>query len=141
MAGLDIRVDTHELTLPSEALLARTRSLSRLMPSAADALVSAVSDVFDAEGPGWEPLAESTLRNRRGSIAKILQDTGISAGSTSAAHGSNFAEARGGTSYLVYHVNGTRYMPRRDPFDLGPFEDPTLDEIEDMFLDSVLAAA
>lgn len=61
--------------------LAAGDNASDIMAVVADMLVSEVSDKFDQEGPGWAPLAESTLRQRRGGTAQILSDTGRFAGS------------------------------------------------------------
>lgn len=130
--------DFAELQLLVDSFERQGRSLSRLMPAVAEVLVAAVSDVYDAEGPGWEPLKEATLKKRRGTVGKILQDTGVMAGSTSAGYGSDFAEARGGASYSVFHAPDDQ---GRNPFDLGPFEEPALREIEEMLLDELLKGA
>jgi phage gpG-like protein len=99
----------------------------------AELLVAGVHDVFEAEGPGWAPLAESTLKARRkgGAGAKILQDTGVMAGSIAPAWGDTYAEAFAGVSYAIYHVSKEprSHLPLRDFFNLGPFESPLLDEV------------
>jgi phage gpG-like protein len=129
-----VRVDTSEIAGTLYQLQAKGKALSGLMPAFAEELVSAVSDVYEAEGPGWEPLAESTLARRRGSIAKILQDTGVMAQSTAPGYGGDWAEAYAGASYADFHATGTRYMPKRNPFDLGPFEAEVLESLADMAL-------
>ncbi len=135
---MQARIDGHEILVELDKLERRARSLSRVMPVAAEALVSAVSDVYEAEGPGWEPLAASTLRQRRGSSAKILQDSGVMAASTSPSHGNDWAEASAGVPYAKFHSAGTRRMPRRDPFDLGPFMDPVLEDVAELLAEEAV---
>lgn len=108
------------------------RDLDPVKPLIEDAMIAAVSDVYAAEGPGWAPLAESTLERRRGSSAVILQDTGIMVGSTAAESGRDYVEAFAGAAYADYHATGTSRMPKRNPFDLGPFEGPLLEDVADM---------
>lgn len=112
------------------------RNLGPALPAVEQALIAAIDDVYEAEGPGWEPLAEATLRQRRkgGAGAKILQDTGVMVGSTESVIGSDYVEAFSGVEYAKYHASGTSRMPRRDPFDLGPFEQALLDDVADMLL-------
>lgn len=127
------RVDSRELALVLEQLGSTARQrVSRVLPAVAEALVSAVSDVYDAEGPGWEPLKEGTLRGRRGSSSRILQDTGVMAGSTHGVTGNDWAEAAAGVDYANFHATGTGRMARRDPFDLGKNESRVLEDIAQM---------
>lgn len=108
-----------------------------LLPAISELLISAVSDVFEAQGPGWAPLAESTLkarRNKNKDSARILRDTGVMIGSLAGQYGWPYAEAVLGASYAYFHVTGTEHMPRRDPTDLGPGEQPLLDEVSDLIL-------
>lgn len=111
--------------------------IDHLLPAIAEMLVGAVHDVFEAEGPGWEPLAEVTKQHRRGSSFKILQDTGAFAGSIDPAWGSTYAEAHAGVSYAIFHVTGTSRMKKRNPFELGPFEAPLLDEVAELLGESL----
>lgn len=120
---------------------AQGRSLQGAMPVIADMLVGAVMDVFDAEGPGWEPLAEATLKRRRNrdkSSAKILQDSGVLAGTMGTVIGADFVEAVAAASYGIFHVTGTKRMPKRDFTDLGPFESPLLDDIAATLLEQIV---
>jgi phage gpG-like protein len=133
-----VRVDTGELEGVLYEYRGRARNLRRVMPVVADALVSAVSDVFEAEGPDWEPLAESTLRQRRGTSSKILQDTGLFAESVTPECGADFAEARAGVAYGEFHATGTKHMPKRNPFDLGPFEADVLEDAADIIAAEVV---
>jgi len=108
---------------------AHGKSIDRALPVVAEMLHGAVNDVFEAEGPGWEPLSDATKAARRGTSFKILQDTGLLAGSLEPSYGSTYAEVVDGTTYGHYHVTGTKRMPKRDWTDLGPFEEPLLDEV------------
>jgi phage gpG-like protein len=135
MAGAPVvRVDTSEIAGTIYRLQAKGKALSGLMPAFAEELVSAVSDVYEAEGPGWESLKPETLKRRRGTIAKILQDTGAMAGHTSPGYGGDWAEAYAPESYADFHATGTRFMHKRNPFDLGPFEEEVLESLADMAL-------
>jgi phage gpG-like protein len=121
----------------------RGAQIGAYMPAAAELLVSAVHDVVEAEGPGWEPLKEATLARRRkhGRDAKMLQDTGVALGTLDTAYGADFAEAVFGVPYMMPHVDGAPSinLPRRDPTDLGPFEGPLLDEVSKLLLDALTA--
>jgi len=130
-------IDTRELAAVVHTLEAKGRQLDRLMPQIAEILVAAVDDVYEAEGPDWDDLAQSTKRQRRGSTYTILQDTGKMAGSTMGHAGANWAEARAHDAKARYHASGTSKMPQRNPFDLGPFEDEALDEIAELLLQEV----
>ena len=95
--------------------------MSPTMAIVAESLVAAVSDEFESAGRGrWEPLAESTLKRRRGSEAQILKDTGRFAGSIQADSGADFAEAATDVSYAVFHVSDEprTVIPLRNPFDI-----------------------
>jgi phage gpG-like protein len=127
-------VDTSELVAAIAELEARGKNVSKLTPAIAEMLVSAVHDVYDAEGPNWQDLADSTKEARRGTSYKILQDTGVMAGSTAPSHGSDYAVAFAGAAYADFHSSGTVNMPRRDPFDLGPFEEVVLKDVADLVL-------
>lgn len=132
-----VRVDAQEFAGAVYRLRAKGSALSKLMPAFADALVAAVSDVYEAEGPGWDDLAPSTQQARRGSTYKILQDTGVMAGSTSPGYGIDWAEAYAGVAYADFHATGTERMPKRNPFDLGPFEADVLEDLAQMAADEV----
>ncbi len=132
-----ISIDNSEVLAALKELDAKGRQITHLMPVVAEMLVAGVSDVYDAEGPGWKDLADSTNQQRRGTSYKILQDTGVMAGSTSPGHGSDWAEAFGGAAYTIFHVTGTKHMARRDPFDLGPFLQDVLDDVGDLVLSEV----
>lgn len=140
MALLDIKADS---TL--EDVLRQFREqghdLSPFLPAAGALLAAAVSDVFDAEGPGWEPLAEVTLKARRGSSSRILQDTGVLAASVTSVdnvqQGADFVEVVDGTTYGYWHTVGNKRMPKRDWTDLGPFEQPLLEDVAEMLSEAL----
>lgn len=131
MSDLQVTSDSNLQRVLSE-LEVQGGKVTHLMPTIAEMLLGAVADVFEAEGPGWEPLAESTKRGRRGTSQKILQDSGAFAGTIDAAWGESYAEAVAGVSYAIFHVTGTERMPKRNPFELGPFEGPLLDEVAEL---------
>lgn len=128
-----ITVDTSELKAAVVQLEAKGKTVSRLMPAIAEMLVAGVNDVYEAEGPGWKDLAESTKQARRGTSYKILQDTGLMA-ATQAGSGADWAEAYSGAPYADFHSRGNDRLPRRDPFDLGPFMEDVMLDIEDLVL-------
>jgi len=133
-----VRVDSSELVHAIYQYQGRARNLRRVLPAVGDALVAVVSDVYEAEGPDWEPLTDATKSQRRGSTEKILQDTGVMKDSTERAVGADWVEALGGAAYTDFHATGTRFMPKRNPFDLGPFEEDFLEDAADMFADEVV---
>jgi phage gpG-like protein len=131
----EIKVDS-TLQLVLQQLQHQAQSIHNALPIIAEMLVAGVHDVFEAEGPGWAPLAEATLRARRGggAGAKILQDTGMMSGSISPGWGDNYAEAFAGVSYAIYHVSKEprHHLPLRDFFNLGPYEQPILNEVAEL---------
>jgi hypothetical protein len=143
MALIDIKADSN-----LESVLRQFREqghdLSPFLPVAGALLVAAVSDVFDAQGPGWEPLAEATIKARRNSDAssiQILQDTGVLAASVTSVdnvnQGADFVEVVDGTTYGYWHTVGTKRMPKRDWTDLGPFEQPLLEDVAEAMMESL----
>jgi phage gpG-like protein len=136
---VDISLDNTDLLKVLQKLGANAKSAAAsAAPTVAKMMVSAVHDVYDAEGPGWKDLADSTKLQRRGTSYKILQDFGVMAESTAQAFGLDWAEAHGGAAYTIFHVTGTKYMVARDPFDLGPFLQDVLDETADLLLQRVV---
>jgi phage gpG-like protein len=121
MSGVEVSVDARELQALLKKKAAAVADLSPTMAVIAEQLVAAVNDEFETAGHGkWPPLAESTLRGRRGSAAQILVDTGRFAASIRADSGPNFAEAATDVSYAVYHVSDAprSVIPLRNPFDV-----------------------
>jgi len=130
--GTAIDADFGELAGVIATFEKKGKNLGRMMPVVAEALKSAVDDVYEAEGPGWTPLAESTIEKRRGTSSKILQDTGVMASSTMTRYGQDYAEAWAHVGYAKYHASGTERMPQRNPFDLGPFEADLLADVAEL---------
>jgi phage gpG-like protein len=129
LAGLDVSPILDVL----EDFKERAGDFQGVLPIIAGDLVTAVSDVFEAEGPGWAPLAESTLLSRRGEEALILQDTGNLAGTISPGFGADWAEAFSPMSYAIFHVTGTSQMPKRNPFEFPEdIEADLLEEVADV---------
>lgn len=105
----------------------RGNNLEDLTPAIAQLLVSAVEDVFETEGFGaWPDLAPATIRARRGTGAKMLQDTGNMAGSIRPRHGARVAEAFTSVPYAKYHISKEprTIIPLRDFLDIK-FDDVT----------------
>lgn len=125
-----------------DSLTRRGKNLGRLTPIIAEMLVVAVQDRIEAEGPGWPPLAKSTLakRRKRGRGAKMLQDTSHLIQNIHGEHGPDFAEAATNVPYIKYHLRGGEIIPKRNPFELEPKEaDRIADEVVDMLLSELLA--
>ena len=131
---MEIKIDASPLRRIVAELEQRGRDLRETTPQIAEILVAAVADVFEAEGPGWPGLAESTLRSRRGGGggAKILQDTGRLAGSIQPSHGDDWGAAGTGVGYGLFHVTGTGRMPARDFLAID--FDATTAEVADLLL-------
>jgi phage gpG-like protein len=132
-----VTVSSAELLDVVRAFERRHASLGAVTPIMAEMLVSAVGDVFEAEGPGWKRLADSTLEKRRqhGRGAKILQDTGVLAASISARHGPDFAEAATNSPYVVVHLAGGPVIPKRNPFEIDAGR--VLDESIELLLNAL----
>jgi len=106
---------------------------SPIMAIIAEDLAAAVSDRYESEGDGeWPPLADATLRLRRAGGAKILQDSGILAGSTQPSHGPDFAEATTDVDYIKFHLDGGEKIPKRNPFEI---DERIFDEAEAQLLE------
>lgn len=137
----DVEVDVKDVEKRLDEFKRKGGDLSPSMAIVAEMLVSGVSDEFDSEGQGnWDELKKSTLRKRRkgGAGAKILQDSGLFAGSIQPHHGADFAEASTNVDYAVHHVFGApkANVPERNPFDI---EDRVFDEAVDLILERVVA--
>jgi phage gpG-like protein len=132
-----VTVDLGELTGNITAMAARAADMSDTMAVIADTLASAVSDKFDQQGPGWQGLAESTLRSRRGGSAQILSDSGRLAGSIQPDSDADSAEAATDVEYAVYHVSAAprSKIPLRDFFDLP---DSVYEEAEQTIIEAII---
>ena len=96
-------------------------------------------DIFLQEGPGWAPLADSTLRSREYPGLPILQQTGdlmrsvidhpiLEVSRKQLLYGTS-------NPYAQYHEEGTSRMPAR-PF-LGPVMDDIMPEIRKRFINYI----
>lgn len=110
---------------------------ARAMPIVAEAMVTAVQEVFEQEGavgphPLWPGLKDSTKRQRRGTEPFwILRDTGTMAASIEPEAGDTYAQAFTDSPYFTYHRTGTSRMAKRDPYQID--EDAFLLEAYDVF--------
>lgn len=136
-----VRFDAKELGKIFDEMLERGERIpAAVLPNVAQILVSAVEDEFATEGRGkWQQLADETLarRRREGRGAKILQDTGIFAGSITPFVGADFAEALTNVPYAVFHTSDAprKIIPYRNPFDID------MEAAEQQMIDLVLQAA
>jgi phage gpG-like protein len=119
--GARVDFDFSELAAVIEEMGANVADVPRALPVVAEALVSRVADVFDAEGavggrPRWQDLAESTKRRRGGSYM-ILQDSGLMA-NVHPTWDDTMAGAYSNAPYAVFHVSPLprRVIPLRDFF-------------------------
>lgn len=94
----------------------------------ADLFRSQIGDRFDAEGPGWSPLKDSTVasKGRQGLSSKILQATGAGRASLAETGGDNVEVVTGDTlifgsslGYMGFHQRGTSKMAQRKVIDFG----------------------
>lgn len=136
MAGAVV-IQTEELRRIAGWFEDRHRSLSALTPTIAQMLVTGVNDVFEAQGPGWQRLSESTIEKRRedGRGARIMQDTGVLAASIVGASSQDDAEAMTNVPYIIYHLDGGPIIPKRNPFEID--EGVVLDQTVELLLNAM----
>ncbi len=135
-----VTADTKELEKAVASYGRRSADLSSTMAQVAEHLVSAVNDRWNSAGDGeWEPLAESTLKARRGTTAQILIDTGRAVASVKADHGPDYAEASTDVGYMRFHASEEprTVIPYRNPFDL---KDEALEEAAAMIAEAIAQA-
>lgn len=115
----EVFVDASQLTRFIRSLELRAKNL-KLAPIGEIAR-TAVDDVFQAEGavgrnPKWDPLTQATIdRNPRRAGGMILQATGLMANIQTNVQPQRVTIASP-AKYARHHVNGTRWMPKRDFF-------------------------
>jgi phage gpG-like protein len=137
-----VQFDATEIAKVFDELLERGQRVGEeVMPAMAEILVSAVQEEFETGGRGkWKELADSTLakRRREGKGAKILEDTGIFAGSITQDVGADFAEAYTNVPYAIFHTSDEprTLIPYRNPFDVD--QDATGDEMVRLILDAAV---
>lgn len=144
-------IDSSELFRALEQLRdAGADVAAETMPVLAEILVSAVHEVFEREGavagkPRWPELAESTKEKRRkrqsSGVFKILQDTGVLAGSIMPHADQAVAEAFTNVPYAGYHISSAprHKIPLRDFTDID-FDSAQRDAV-DVILAQVLDTA
>ena len=120
MPEVTARFDMTEVVQELDRLLRRAYNSRDINMQVATIMQRMVDDKFEEEGPGWQPLSAATLDRRRGggAGARILQDTGVLANGIAVGAGDDFAEVFTNTQYAKFHVEGTRFMPKRDFFDI-----------------------
>jgi len=123
-----VEIDFSAMMGAVQGLSRQLSDAHRTLPVIAEALVSSVQDVFEHEGqvggkPRWKELKRKRKRNRGGG-QKILQDTGILAGSIAPASSDRWVAAYTGVAYAKYHVSKERrkVIPLRDFFDIDRAE-------------------
>lgn len=104
VAGLTKRIE--EIHATAE----RLRDLTPAMQAAASAVTKGISDRFrsatDWDGQPWQPLAASTVANRRKGSKRILQDTGVLKNSITATAGKRSLTFGTITPYAGIHQFG-----------------------------------
>lgn len=107
-------------------------------------IVEGIQEEFETAGHGkWEPLAESTMKSRRGTIAQILVDTGAMRGSIdeSAIEVSDTSvTVASNVEYQVFHVSdeARTKIPLRDFYDI---QEKYYDLAAETLLDGILKEA
>lgn len=119
-----VTIDFSALMGAVKGLHRKLSDAHRTVPVIAEALVSSVQDVFEAEGavggkPKWKALARQRKRNA-GGAQRILQDTGVMAASITPASSDRWVAAYTGVAYAKYHVSSLprKVIPLRDFFDI-----------------------
>lgn len=133
----EVTLDSTGLTAVINQYVANAGQLEPVAQQIAAMLVAAVDEEWDSGGHGqWEQLKQSTLDNRRreGRGAKILEDTGVAAGSVMPAYGSDYASAYTNVPYMIFHTSDQprTIIPYRNPFDFDP--ENVLDRSAEMIL-------
>lgn len=106
-----------EISRTFDRIIDATTDLSPAFEAMADDFASIESRRFDAEGPGWAPLAPSTLKRKKG--GQILVETGKLKASVTRRPfgveriGSQDAEFGSNDPIGFYHQHGTPKMPAR----------------------------
>jgi len=138
MSGVvSVEFDAREIGEVLEGFASRGGDLSSVMGVIAEDLAAAVSDMYQTSGHGaWPPLAESTVRRRRGGSSRPMIDTGVLSRSTVVDSGADYAEAYTAIDYVRYHLEGGPVIPKRNPFEL---DDSVYDEAVELILAHVAA--
>ena len=124
--AVQFQLDDSELLKALDAYASRTKNLKPVFRLIALDFLDRVEDNFASESGfafgEWEDLAPATIAARRknGVGYKILQDTGVMAGSVTPDYGNDFAEAFTTIFYAKYHTSKEprSKLPLRDFFDI-----------------------
>jgi phage gpG-like protein len=145
ISGNGVRIDLSELEdILGQLAEAGEHPGEEVMRAAGADLADGVQEEFETEGHGrWAPLADSTLRSRRGSTGQILVDSGVLRGSIdegSVRAGDDWVELTTPVEYSVYHVSDAprTVIPKRDFFDI---HETYLARAVETVLDGVLTEA
>lgn len=126
------------------------RSLRGPLEDAVDGVLRpSVEEAFELEGPGWAPLAKSTIQDRErrgfsagpiltrsGNLRKVATRKGI--WHIDGQAGTAYAEGLPGAEYGIHHVYGNDQMPPRNFFGI---DEEGMDQIEEIFEDFIAANA
>lgn len=135
MDEVNVQVDVSDLNRAIHRYEDRTKNLP--MDLVGQMLVNAADEMFDTEGAAgtdgpWTPLAESTLKRYPRRVGgQILQDTGATAAVQVDEIQEFSVTITSPTGWSGFHIDGTRYMPKRDffAFDFGKVLDDVGDEV------------
>jgi phage gpG-like protein len=131
VAGLAIRFEQSGAAAVEHELLAFERRLAEPRPAlaaVAERMRLLERERFDRQGPGWAPLAESTLASKSaaGLDPRILHAT-LALRKSLTEHGGDNVEVitdqgltfGSSVAYGAFHRSGTSVMPARDPMDFS----------------------
>ena len=114
-----VNFDVGEVVKSLKQFADNAQNTEALMKQCGQIMRRYVDDKFQQEGPGWAPLSESTLRHRRhADSAKILQDTGVLAGSFDVLAGDEYAQVYTNVPYAIFHLEDSSHQPARNFFDI-----------------------
>jgi len=128
-----VSVDFNELHSLINGLADKASNAGPIMQDVADWMAKQADQSFEKQGPGWAPLAPSTVKAKGSSI--ILIDSGNMRKSINGQSGSDYAEVTI-DSPAGFHADGKPPLPKRDP--LAFFSDATVEEASTLILDWIL---
>lgn len=131
MAGLAIRFHESGAAAVEHDLLSFERRLAEPRPAlaaVAEMMRVLEREKFDRQGPGWEPLADTTVASKAaaGLDPRILHAT-LALRESLTEHGGDNIEIisdhgltfGSSVAYGAFHKSGTSVMPKRDPMDFS----------------------
>lgn len=128
-----VKVDFSEFHSVINGMARRANNAGPIMQDVAAMLASQADAQFDKGGPGWAPLAPSTIARKGSSL--ILVDSGAMRKSIKGTSGSDYAMLTIG-SPAGFHADGGPRLPARDP--LAFFSDESVDGASALILDWIL---